>query len=101
MYQNIVLGDRPIRREKSLRVPWGFKPQHASFPLPRGLVRVLDAVVEVPMLAVLDPRQNLPLGRVNRDEHCILIRKGQLVGVKKGDILAQNHIIAQMFGLVA
>jgi hypothetical protein len=30
-----------------------------------------------------------------------MIRKGQLVEVKKGDILAQNHIIAQMFGLVA
>jgi hypothetical protein len=30
-----------------------------------------------------------------------LIRKGQLVGIAKGDILAQNRGIAQMFGLVA
>src|SRR5262245_23733721 len=56
-----VLGDRPIRREKSLRVPRGFKPLHAAFSLPRGLVRVLGAVVEVPVLAVLAPRQHLTL----------------------------------------
>jgi hypothetical protein len=30
-----------------------------------------------------------------------MIRKGQLVGVAKGDILAQNRVIAQMFGIVA
>jgi hypothetical protein len=56
-----VLGDRPIHREQSLRVPQGFQPLHASFPLPRWLVRVLGAVVEVPMLAVLYPRHDLPL----------------------------------------
>jgi hypothetical protein len=30
-----------------------------------------------------------------------MIRKGQLVGIAKGDLLAQNRGIAQMFGLVA
>jgi IS6 family transposase len=30
-----------------------------------------------------------------------MIRKGQLEGSAKGDVLAQNHIITQVFGLVA
>ena len=30
-----------------------------------------------------------------------MIRKGQLVGIAKRDLLAQNRGIAQMFGLVA
>ena len=29
-----------------------------------------------------------------------MIRKGQLVGVAKRDMLAQNRVIAQMFGLM-
>jgi hypothetical protein len=69
-----VLGDRPIRGEKPLRVPRGFKPLHALFALAGGLVGMLRTVVEVPMLAVLDPRQYLPLGRaialeLIRDDH--------------------------------
>jgi transposase, IS6 family len=30
-----------------------------------------------------------------------MIRKGQLEGIAKGDVLAQNRVIAQVFGLVA
>jgi IS6 family transposase len=30
-----------------------------------------------------------------------MIRKGQVEGIAKGDVLAQNRVIAQMFGLVA
>ena len=30
-----------------------------------------------------------------------MIRKGQLEGIAKGDVLAQNRMIAQVFGLVA
>jgi transposase, IS6 family len=30
-----------------------------------------------------------------------MLRKGQIEGLTKRDILAQNHIINQMFGLVA
>ena len=29
------------------------------------------------------------------------IRKGQVEGIAKGDVLAQNRVIARMFGLVA
>jgi hypothetical protein len=29
------------------------------------------------------------------------LRKGQLEGVTKGDILAQNHVINQLFGVAA
>jgi transposase, IS6 family len=30
-----------------------------------------------------------------------MLRKGQFQGIKRGDVLMQNHAIAQMFGLVA
>jgi IS6 family transposase len=30
-----------------------------------------------------------------------MIRKGQIEGIAKGDVLAQNRVIAQLFGLVA
>jgi transposase-like protein len=30
-----------------------------------------------------------------------MIRKGQVEGIAKGDVLAQNRVIAQLFGLVA
>ena len=55
-------GDRTLRGEKALRVPGGFEPLHASFPLGRRLVGVFGAVVKIAMLALLHARQNLPLG---------------------------------------
>jgi hypothetical protein len=30
-----------------------------------------------------------------------MIRKGQIKGMAKGDVLAQNRVIAQVFGLMA
>ena len=30
-----------------------------------------------------------------------MIKKGQLKGITKGDVLAQNRVVAQVFGLVA
>jgi hypothetical protein len=47
-----VLGNRPIGGEKPLCLVWGLEPLHAAFPLPCWLVRVLGAVVEIPVLAV-------------------------------------------------
>ena len=30
-----------------------------------------------------------------------MIKKGQIEGIAKGDVLAQNRVLAQVFGLVA
>jgi hypothetical protein len=30
-----------------------------------------------------------------------MLRKGQLEGIAKGDVLGQNHVINQLFGLAA
>jgi hypothetical protein len=54
-----VLGNRPIGGEEALRVPGGLEPLHPSLPLTRGLVRVLRPIVEVQVLAVLHPREDL------------------------------------------
>jgi hypothetical protein len=57
-----MLGDGAIGREKPLGVPRGLEPLQASLPLAGGLVGVLGAVVEIPVLAMFDPRQDLALG---------------------------------------
>jgi hypothetical protein len=57
-----VLGNGTIRGEKPLGVPWRFEPLHAPLALTRGLVGVLGAVIEIPMLAVFYPQEHLPLG---------------------------------------
>jgi hypothetical protein len=46
-----------------LGVPRRLEPLHPLFPLTHGLVGVLRTVIEIPMLAVLHPRQNFPLRR--------------------------------------
>src|SRR5215211_2232392 len=56
-----MLGNGTIRGEESLGVPRGFEGLHPPLPLPGGLVRILRAVIEVPVLAVLHPRQQLLL----------------------------------------
>src|SRR5262249_54629812 len=58
-----VLGEGARGREKTLGVPWGFKPLHVLLPLTGGLVGILRAVVKVPMLAMFYPGENLALGR--------------------------------------
>ena len=58
-----VLGNRSIRGEESLRVPCGLKSLHAPLPLARRLMGVLGAVIEVAVLAMFHPRQDLALRR--------------------------------------
>ena len=58
-----VLRDRTIGRKKTLRLTRGFEPLHPPLPLPCGLVRVLCTIIEIPMLAMFDSRQNLSLSR--------------------------------------
>jgi hypothetical protein len=75
-----MLGHRTIRGKKPLGVSGGLEALHAPLSLPGGLVGVLRPVVEIPMLAVRDARQNLPFGgsgscpssvrRMFRDFHC-------------------------------
>ena len=57
-----VLGDGPIGGEEPLRVSWGLEALHAALPLLGRLVGVLRTVVQIAVLAVLDARQDLPLG---------------------------------------
>jgi len=51
-----VLGDRPIRGEKALRMLRRLKALHAPLTLAGGLVGVFGTVVQIAVLAVLDPR---------------------------------------------
>ena len=46
-----VLGDRAIGGEEPLCMPWRLKPLHAPLALPGGLVGVLCAIIQIPMLA--------------------------------------------------
>ena len=52
-----VLGNGTIRGEEALRVPGGLEPLHAPLPLARRLMGVFRAVIQIPVLAVLHPRQ--------------------------------------------
>jgi hypothetical protein len=54
--------DRAIGCEDALRLPWRFEPLHPMFPLACGLVRVLGAVVHIPVLPMVRTGQDLPLG---------------------------------------
>ena len=58
-----VLCDRAIGREKPLSVAGGLKPLHTALTLSGGLVRVLCAIIEIPMLAMFHSREELALGR--------------------------------------
>src|SRR5262245_25027161 len=63
-----VWGNRTICGEEPLGMPRRLKAPHAPFPLARRLVGVLGAAVQVAVLAVLHPGQNLPLrGTVARE----------------------------------
>ena len=55
--------DLAVAGKEPLDVPPRLKSLHPPFSSSRRLVRDLGAVVEVAALAVLDPRQVLPLGR--------------------------------------
>ena len=58
-----VLSHGPICRAEALSVPWGLEALHAPLALPRRLVRVFSAVVEVPMRPMFHTRQAFALGR--------------------------------------
>src|SRR5712692_4521463 len=57
-----VLRAGPIGREELLGVPRRLKPLHAPLALAGRLVRVLRPVIEIAMLAMVHPWENLPLG---------------------------------------
>ena len=57
-----VLGDGPIGGEEPLGVAGRLKPLHASLALAGGLMRVLCTVIEIAMLAMFHPWQDLALG---------------------------------------
>src|SRR5262245_12039250 len=56
-----MLGDGTVSREETLGLSRRFEPLHVSFALTGGLMRVLGAVVEVPMLAMFHPGENVAL----------------------------------------
>jgi hypothetical protein len=57
-----VLGDRTIGREEPLGVAWGFEALHPLLPLAGRLVGVLRAIIEIAVLAMFHPWEDLPLG---------------------------------------
>jgi hypothetical protein len=57
------LGNGSIRRQKALSMPRRFEPLHAPLALARWPMRVLAPVLEIATLAMLDPWENLALGR--------------------------------------
>src|SRR5262245_36106404 len=56
-----VLGNRSIRGQKSLDMPGGFEPLHATLALPRRPMRALTPIIEVATLTMFNTRQNLTL----------------------------------------
>jgi hypothetical protein len=58
-----VLGDGIIGREEPLGVARCFEPLHPSLPLSCGLMGVLRAIIEIAMLTLFYPWEDLPLGR--------------------------------------
>jgi hypothetical protein len=57
-----MLGDGTISREEPLSVARWFEPLHALLSLTRGLVRILRTVVQIPMLTMFHPGEDLALG---------------------------------------
>jgi hypothetical protein len=58
-----VLGDGTISGKEPLGVTRGLEPLHASLSLAGGLVGVLGAVIEIPVLAMFDSWKNFAFGR--------------------------------------
>ena len=55
------LGNRSIRRQKTLGMAGRFEPLHATLPLARRPMRVFTAVIQIATLSVFDARQQLAL----------------------------------------
>ena len=58
-----VLQDGPTGREKTLRLARGFESLYTPLPLTRWLMRVLGAIIEIAVLAMVYPWENLALSR--------------------------------------
>jgi hypothetical protein len=58
-----VMRDGTIGGEEPLRVSSGLEPLHPALSLAGGLMRMFRAVVHIAMLAMLDARQELTIGR--------------------------------------
>jgi hypothetical protein len=79
------LGDGTIGREELLGVSRRLEPLHAPLPLEGGLMRVLRAIIEIPSLAMLHPRQNLLLRRtIAFERHCQVNGSGGKIGWLSG-----------------
>ena len=57
-----VLRNRTIGGEEALGLARRLEPLHAPLPLTGGLMGVLGAVIEIPVLAMFHPGENLALG---------------------------------------
>ena len=57
-----VLRNRTIGGEETLSVAGGLTPLHLPLPLAGGLVRVLRAMIQVPMLPRFHTREEFSLG---------------------------------------
>ena len=52
-----------VNREKALCLPGGLEALHDALASSDGLMAVLSAIVQAPMLAMFDTRHDLSLGR--------------------------------------
>ena len=57
------VGNLIVDGKEPLHLPWRPEAFHDPLPSPRGLMRILCSVVQALVLAVLDARHDLPLGR--------------------------------------
>ena len=57
-----VLGDGTRSGKEALGVSGGLEPLHVSLPLTSWFMRILRTVVQIPMLPVFHPWENLALG---------------------------------------
>ena len=57
-----VLSDGTIGREEPLGLGWCFEPLHTLLPRAGRLVGVLRPIVEIPVLTMFHPGEDLPLG---------------------------------------
>ena len=58
-----VRSNDSVHLDKSLGVSRGFEPSHSPLPLTRRLMRVLRAVVQVPVLSMSDAGHHNPFRR--------------------------------------
>jgi hypothetical protein len=56
-----MLGDRTVGREEPLGVARGLKALHAPLPLASWLVRILRAIIQIPVLTMFDLWEELAL----------------------------------------